>query len=73
MNIKKLKEDKQAKIAEMDAILNTVKQETRAFTAEEDKKYITLEEEVRALDKTIKKLIENSKKIEEKRNGMDNK
>ena len=57
MNIKKLKEDKQAKIAEMDAILNTVKQETRAFTIEEDKKYITLEEEVRALDKTIKILI----------------
>lgn len=73
MNIKKLKEDKQAKIAEMDAILNTVKQETRAFTAEEDKKYISLEKEVRALDKTIKRLIENSKKIEEKRNGMDNK
>ena len=73
MNIKKLKEDKQAKIAEMDAILNTVKQETRAFTAEEDKKYITLEEEVRALDKTIKRLMENSKKIEKKRNVMDNK
>lgn len=73
MNIKKLKEDKQTKIAEMDAILNTVKQETRAFTIEEDKKYITLEEEVRALDKTIKILMENSKKIEKKRNGMNNK
>lgn len=73
MNIKKLKEDRQVKIAEMDAILNKVKQETRAFTADEDKKYIALEEEVRALDKTIKRLIESAKKIDEKRNGMDNK
>ena len=73
MNIKKLKESRQAKIAEMDTLLKTVEIETRAFTNEEDEKFIALEEEVRALDKTIEKIIKSAEKVEEKRNGMDNK
>ena len=33
MNIKKMKESRQAKIAEMDTLLKTVETETRALTA----------------------------------------
>ena len=73
MNIKKLKEDRQAKVAEMTTILNTVKEETRAFTSEEDAKFVALEEEVRALDTTIERLVASAEKIEEKGNGMNNK
>lgn len=72
MNIKKMKESRQAKIAEMDTLLKTVETETRALTAEEDAKFIALEEEVRALDKTIEKIVNSAEKIEEKRNGMNN-
>lgn len=51
--MKKLIEQRSQKLIEMDNMLKTAKDENRAFTAEEQQKFDTLESEVRALNTTI--------------------
>ena len=54
MNIKKLTEDKNTKMVEMQNLLNKVKNEERAFTEEEQKLFEQLKNEVEAINNTIK-------------------
>lgn len=53
MNLKALIEKRNAKIVEMQGLVNAAETETRALTQEESTKFTTLETEVRELDATI--------------------
>ena len=54
MNLKELLEKRTAKQAEMKAILDMAKSETRSLTEEESTKFDELEKEIRELDATIR-------------------
>lgn len=54
MNIKKLNEDKNTKTNEMQALLDNVKAEERAFTEEEQKTFDKLKGEIEAINNTMK-------------------
>ena len=72
MNIKKLNEDKNTKVAEMETLLNGVKAEERAFTEDEQKQFDELKSQIEAISKTLeafeasRKLVDDAKKEEEK-------
>lgn len=72
MNIKKLNEDKNTKVAEMETLLNGVKAEERAFTEDEQKQFDELKSQIEAINKTLeafeasRKLVDDAKKEEEK-------
>ena len=53
MNEKELVETRNAKVAQMENILNTAKVENRAVTDEENAKFENLEKEVKNIDRTI--------------------
>ena len=53
MNEKELVETRNAKVAQMENILNTAKVENRAVTDEENAKFENLEKEVKDIDRTI--------------------
>ena len=53
--MKKLIEQRNAKQAELDALLNTAAEELRGFNKEEEEKFNTIEEEIRGLDTLIKR------------------
>lgn len=53
MNEKELVETRNAKVAQMEDILNTAKVENRAVTDEENAKFENLEKEVKNIDRTI--------------------
>lgn len=53
MNEKELVETRNAKVAQMENILNTAKAENRAVTDEENAKFENLEKEVKNIDRTI--------------------
>ena len=54
MNIKKLTEEKNQKLGEMQTLLNKVEQEERAFSEEEQKLFDELKSHVEAINSTIK-------------------
>lgn len=62
--LKGLKEKRNAKVEEMNAITNKAVEETRAFTEEEDTQFKGLEAEVRAFDSTIKQIEETRDKLD---------
>lgn len=72
MNIKKLNEDKNTKVAEMETLLNGVKAEERAFTEDEQKQFDELKSQIEAINKTLeafeasRKLVDDAKKEKEK-------
>lgn len=72
MNIKKLNEDKNTKVSEMENLLNGVKAEERAFTEDEQKKFDELKSQIEAINKTIeafeasRELVDDAEKEEEK-------
>lgn len=72
MNIKKLNEDKNTKVAEMETLLNGVKAEERAFTEDEQKQFDELKSQIEAINKTLeafeasRKLVDDAKKEGEK-------
>lgn len=72
MNIKKLNEDKNTKVAEMESLLNGVKAEERAFTEDEQKQFDELKSQIEAINKTIeafeasRELVDDAEKEEEK-------
>lgn len=61
--LKALIEKRNAKVEEMTSMKNTVVEEVRAFTEEEDGKFKALGEEVRALDSTIEQIKETRAKL----------
>ena len=63
MHLKELFEKRAAKQAEMKAILDLAKSETRSLTEEENGKFDELEKEIRELDATIK-AIQTSRELE---------
>ena len=72
MNIKKLNEDKNTKVAEMETLLNGVKAEERAFTEDEQKQFDELKSQIEAINKTLeafeasRELVDDAEKEEEK-------
>lgn len=72
MNIKKLNEDKNTKVSEMENLLNGVKAEERAFTEDEQKKFDELKSQIEAINKTIeafeasRELVDDAEKEEKK-------
>ena len=81
--MKKLIEERNAKQAEMDALLETATSEVRGFNQEEEAKFNTLEEEVRGLNSLIarkeaakeaapKEEIENIEEKREEQKEMEN-
>jgi HK97 family phage major capsid protein len=72
MNIKKLNEDKNTKISEMENLLNGVKAEERAFTEDEQKQFDELKSQIEAINKTIeafetsRELVDDAEKEEKK-------
>lgn len=72
MNIKKLNEDKNTKVTEMETLLNEVKAEERAFTEDEQKKFDELKSQIEAINKTLeafeasRELVDDAEKEEEK-------
>ena len=72
MNIKKLNEDKNTKVAEMETLLNEVKAEERAFTEDEQKQFDELKSQIEAINKTLeafeasRELVDDAEKEEEK-------
>jgi HK97 family phage major capsid protein len=72
MNIKKLNEDKNTKVAEMESLLNGVKAEERAFTEDEQKQFDELKSQIEAINKTLeafeasRELVDDAEKEEEK-------
>jgi HK97 family phage major capsid protein len=54
-NLKALEEQRNDKIAEMEALVSAAKGETRAMTDDESAKFTALEKEIAAIDDTIKK------------------
>lgn len=63
--LKNFIEQRNAKIAEMETLLGKVKEETRAFSDDEQKQYETLKNEIRSLDKTVEAL-EEARNFEKK-------
>lgn len=72
MNIKKLNEDKNTKVTEMETLLNEVKAEERAFTEDEQKKFDELKSQIEAINKTLeafeasRELVDDAEKEEKK-------
>lgn len=64
MNIKGLEERRNELVEQLDTLLDTAKQETRAMTSDEITQFDTLESEIKNIDETIER--------EEKRNAMEN-
>ena len=73
MNIKKLTEDKNGKMAEMQTLLDKVEKEERAFTEEEQKLFDELKAEIEAINKTMeafessRELVDDKEKEEQKK------
>lgn len=72
MNIKKLTEDKNGKIAEMQNLLDKVEKEERAFTEEEQKLFDELKSQVEAINGTIKAFEDARELSNEDENGSSN-
>ena len=71
MNIKKLNEDKNTKVAEMETLLNDVKAEERAFTEDEQKQFDELKSQIEAINKTLE-AFEASRELVDKSNLKSN-
>ena len=72
MNIKKLTEDKNGKMAEMQTLLDKVEKEERAFTEEEQKLFDELKSQVEAINGTIKAFEDARELSNEDENGNSN-
>lgn len=72
MNIKKLTEDKNGKIAKMQNLLDKVEKEERAFTEEEQKLFDELKSQVEAINGTIKAFEDARELSNEDENGSSN-
>lgn len=51
--LKKMRENREEKVKEMENVLNAAKTENRAMTAEEQEKFGNIEKEIADIDKTI--------------------
>lgn len=74
MFLKKLKEQRNALKAEMDAMLKTAEEEERALTEEEDSEFTKKESEIKKIDRTIEayeKRAQEEQKPEEKEEDGD--
>lgn len=72
MNIKKLTENKNGKIAEMQNLLDKVEKEERAFSEEEQKLFDELKSQVEAINGTIKAFDDARELSNEDENGNSN-
>ena len=67
MNLKALMEQRNAKVAEMETILNTAVESKRALSEDENSRYEQLKTELGALDATIEK----AKEVEESKRSLE--
>ena len=67
MNLKALIEQRNAKVAEMETILNTAVESKRALSEDENSRYEQLKTELGALDATIEK----AKEVEESKRSLE--
>lgn len=78
MNKKSLEEQKNAKVTEMDKLLNNVKAEERAFTEDEQKLFDELKSEIEAINKTMeafessRELVDDEMKEKDKKEEEEN-